>query len=169
MKIIKKLIRLSTALWMLLIGANSVSAHCEIPCGIYGDHQRITMIEEHITTVEKSMRMIRELSAEKEINYNQLIRWVDNKELHANKIQDIVFQYFMTQRIAPPQKDDPALKAQYDRELKTLHRLAIAAMKAKQTTDDKYIQQMRTLTRRFAASYFEKEKKTEEKMDHKHE
>ena len=33
-------------------------AHCEIPCGIYDDHMRIHMIEEHITTIEKSMQQI---------------------------------------------------------------------------------------------------------------
>ena len=34
------------------------SAHCEIPCGIYDDELRISMLNEHITTIEKSMNQI---------------------------------------------------------------------------------------------------------------
>ena len=41
----------------------SVQAHCQIPCGIYGDEMRFQMLEEHITTIEKSMKLIGELSA----------------------------------------------------------------------------------------------------------
>ena len=47
---------------IFFIGVLSLSslqskAHCEIPCGIYGDSVRIALIYEHITTVEKSMKM----------------------------------------------------------------------------------------------------------------
>ena len=82
-----------------IISVSSLFAHCQIPCGIYGDQMRIMMIKEHITTVEKSMKMINELSDVEKINYNQLVRWVNNKEHHAQEIQDIVTAYFLTQRI----------------------------------------------------------------------
>lgn len=35
------------------------------------------MIEEHISTIEKSMTMIVELPQE-DTNYNQLLRWINN-------------------------------------------------------------------------------------------
>jgi len=38
--------------------------------------------------------MIIKLSNEETINYNQIVRWVNNKEDHANKLQDIVSQHF---------------------------------------------------------------------------
>ena len=38
-------------------------AHCQIPCGIYNDTARITMMEEHVTTLEKSMKEIIRLRA----------------------------------------------------------------------------------------------------------
>ena len=81
-------------------------AHCEIPCGIYDDEARIASLREHVKTIEKSMAQIKGLSAE--ANKNQLIRWVDNKEAHANEIQHIVTQYFMTQRIKPPAQGNAA-------------------------------------------------------------
>lgn len=130
--------------------------HCEIPCGIYGDRERVEMIEEHITTIEKSMDMIIKLSKEDNIDYNQLVRWVNNKEAHATHIQDIVFQYFMTQRIIPVDARSGAAWEKYNRELHLLHMLAIASMKSKQTTDLVYIKQMRELVSDFSTSYFGK-------------
>ena len=87
----------------VLVG--TVFAHCEIPCGIYDDQARINMILEHITTIEKSMKQIQSLEKEKNINFNQIVRWIMNKEQHATEIQTMVAQYFMTQRIKPGVKN----------------------------------------------------------------
>jgi nickel superoxide dismutase len=135
---------------MILLGvaANNAWAHCEIPCGIYDDHMRIHMIEEHITTIEKSMNQITELSGQTPVNYNQLVRWVTNKEHHADELQHIVTQYFMTQRIKPEQKD-------YEKKLSVLHKMLLAAMKCKQTTDLAHINTLRNLTQEFEGMYFE--------------
>jgi nickel superoxide dismutase len=123
------------------------AAHCEIPCGIYDDEARIQMIAEHINTIEKSMSQITALQSEKEINYNQLVRWVVNKEDHANKLQGIVTQYFMTQRVKPDAKG-------YEKQLAVLHQMLIAAMKCKQTTDLSQVETLRALVKQFHALYF---------------
>ena len=86
---------------MSFVGINNLMAHCEIPCGIYTDDMRIKMILEDIATIEKSMKKINELSKDPAKNSNQLVRWINNKEHHADKIQEVVTQYFMTQRIKP--------------------------------------------------------------------
>ena len=86
-----------------LAAAAQVSPHCEIPCGIYDDQARITLLKEHITTIEKSMDQIEELQSKQDKDYNQLVRWIVNKEDHAEKLMGIVTQYFMTQRIKPAQ------------------------------------------------------------------
>jgi len=125
-------------------------AHCEIPCGIYDDQLRTKLITEHIATIEKSMNQIVALSNEKPINYNQLIRWVTNKDTHATEIQHIVSQYFMTQRIKPDQKT-------YADMLKTLHEMLVTAMKCKQSTDLGHIKTLRSLLNRFETLYFQHE------------
>jgi len=137
-----------SALW-----AASVLAHCEIPCGIYDDKMRFDMMEEHITTVEKSMKKIEELSDEKDVNYNQIVRWVDNKETHATEIQHIASQYFLTQRIKPADKSDADAYAKYTAQLEMIHNIIVNAMKCKQSTDTKYVEQLRTATREFRAAY----------------
>ncbi len=138
---------------LLLVFGNlsTAFAHCEIPCGIYDDHARIHMIDENITTIEKSMKSIQELQAAKPLNYNQLVRWIMNKEDHANAIQEIVTQYFMTQRIKPDTED-------YDKKLGLLHKMLVLAMKCKQTTDLDNIATLRSLLQQFENLYFGKNK-----------
>ena len=142
---------------LVLAGAGVAIAHCEIPCGIYGDMMRIALLQEDIATVEKSMEQVLELSKDPSANANQLVRWVNNKEEHCNKIQHTVTQYFMTQRIKPvPSSDAEAYKA-YLAKLAALHGMLIHAMKAKQTTDPSHIASLRGLVDEFAELYFNKE------------
>jgi nickel superoxide dismutase len=142
----KKYLPLVAVLLMVFFNAAEVGAHCEIPCGIYDDEMRINMIAEHITTIEKAMKQIVQLGGEKHTNHNQLARWVVNKEYHANELQHIVTQYFMTQRIKPDAK-------KYSEKLTLLHKMLIHAMKCKQTTDLNHIATLRSLSRAFQDLY----------------
>jgi hypothetical protein len=93
-------------------------AHCEVPCGIYGDQQRFeAMLEDH-KTVLKAMTQIQALAGKEDAqSHNQLARWVANKESHATKIQHAIAQYFMAQRIkaSDPKYVDKLTKAQTSR------------------------------------------------------
>lgn len=125
---------------------SNVTAHCEIPCGIYDDALRMNLILEHITTIEKSMKQITEL--EKGDNANQLVRWITNKDKHAEMLQEIVWQYFMTQRIKLDAPD-------YDKKLASLHKMLVFSMKCKQTTDLANVEKLRGATEDFHKLYFE--------------
>jgi nickel superoxide dismutase len=138
----------------LVLAAAVASAHCQIPCGIYDDETRVRLIEEHITTIEKSMKQITSLGSS---NSNQLVRWVINKEEHAQKIQDIVTAYFMAQRIKPAAGADDPGHASYFKRLTLLHAIQVEAMKAKQTTDLKHVEKLRALTEKFRKEYFGEE------------
>lgn len=145
--------RVAVAFAVLMLAAGSVSAHCQIPCGIYDDDARIGMLNEHITTIEKSMNEITRLSGEGDKNYNQLVRWVNNKELHADKFMEVVTSYFMAQRIKLVEKTDAAAFADYQAKLTTLHAMLVYAMKCKQTTDLANVEKLRELTHDFAHMY----------------
>jgi nickel superoxide dismutase len=129
-------------------------AHCEIPCGIYEDSLRTALIAEHITTIEKSMKMIEEISNSETPNYNQLVRWVMNKEEHAKKIQDIVSQYFLHQRIKMTETSNEEKYKKYVNQLTYLHELQVYAMKAKQTVDMEYVAKLRSSLKSFEDHYF---------------
>ena len=128
--------RISTTALALALTLTAVTAfaHCEIPCGIYDDPAKIAEMRQDVTTIEKSMKSIIELSAAGEKNYNQIVRWVTNKEDHANKLQDAATQYFMFQRIKPVEPSDSAY-AGYITQMTLMHKITVHAMKAKQTTD----------------------------------
>jgi nickel superoxide dismutase len=130
----------------LLLVTTLAAAHCEIPCGIYDDLMRIEMIREDITTIEKSMIQIAALEKETTGTANQLVRWIANKDKHANNIQEIVSQYFLTQRIKPGDKD-------YEAKLSSLHEILIASMQCKQTTDMAHVKKLRELLDRFEKLY----------------
>jgi len=93
------------------------------------------------------MLKIMELAKKNPVNYNQIVRWVSNKEGHADEIQHIVSQYFMIQRIKPDQK-------QYPEKLAILHKMLLAAMHCKQTTDLAHVETLRSLLKNFEALYF---------------
>lgn len=132
-----------------------VCAHCEIPCGIYDDPMRMKMIYEHIATLDKSVHEINHLNEAEKPNYNQLIRWVDNKDSHADQLQEIISQYFMTQRIVPAEPGTAGYD-KYVREITLLHRMLIQAMKIKQSTDPAAVEKLRGIAAEFEASYFAK-------------
>lgn len=134
--------------------ASIAYSHCQIPCGIYDDQARFDMIAEHITTIEKSMNEIRKLSEQDKPNMNQIVRWVQNKEEHADELGHIVTYYFMAQRVKPADKADADAYGEYVKKLTLLHKMLVYSMKAKQTTDLANVEKLRTLLAQFRAVYF---------------
>ena len=152
----KKLIVITALVAALGVLATMAFSHCEVPCGIYGDQTRFTLLEEHITTIEKAMGQIEQISKDKDINHNQMVRWINTKEEHAGEIQHIVTQYFMTQRVKPAAPEDEAKYAKYVHELTLLHQTLVAAMKTKQTTDSANAAKLRSIVGQFKTSYLGK-------------
>lgn len=121
------------ALAALVTAPSAAEAHCQVPCGIYDDHARVHSIREHITTIEKATKQIEELAGNKDAqSKNQLVRWIDNKEEHAEKIIRIVSDYFLTQKIKPSSPKDKKAHAKYVKMVTRHHAVMVAAMKCKQ-------------------------------------
>jgi len=139
---------------LVLAGSSAcVLAHCQIPCGIYGDKTRFDLLREHITTIEKSMTEIARLGTEKTRNDNQLVRWVVNKENHAAEFAEIITFYFMAQRLKPVPKADTAAYTKYVEQIGLLHQLLVLAMKTKQSTDTALCAELRSALHQFEHSY----------------
>lgn len=111
-------------------------SHCQIPCGIYDDYAQIQTMLENAATAKKSIQQIKELSGKSDVqSNNQLVRWVMNKETHAQSIISIISDYFLTQRVKPNQKD-------YAERLQKHHAVIVAAMKVKQNADMKHVSKL---------------------------
>ncbi len=148
-----KKILLLTVLSTVLLGVGQARAHCEIPCGIYGDEMRFDMMAEHRQTIEKSVREIKRLSKAKQKDLHQIARWVHNKELHAEKIQQIISQYFMHQRIKVVSDPKSKQYQPYLQQLALAHQVAVAAMKNKQAADLSRVESLRQAIENFRVNY----------------
>ena len=122
---------------------NMLFAHCQIPCGIYDDVLRVVSIQEDINTIQKSINKIQELGdSEKSIqNQNQLVRWVNNKESHAQIIQDVISEYFLAQRIKPKYSNDKDYN-KYVKLTTSCQKIIFYAMKCKQNVDVQYVEKL---------------------------
>ena len=117
--------------------AQNAFAHCQVPCGIYDDHARVQMMLEDTVTVTKAASLITVLAGKSDAqSQQQLVRWVMNKEQHAQKVITTISDYFLTQRVKMSQED-------YVERLKKHHAVIVAAMKAKQHADVQYAQDLK--------------------------
>jgi nickel superoxide dismutase len=159
-------IRILFVLMSLLILASLAQAHCQIPCGIYGDQTRFDLLREDIQTIEKSMNQINELSKDPGANINQLVRWVNNKDEHADKFSEIVTYYDLAQRIKTTEPENKKEFDEYQNKLTLLHQMMVYAMKCKQTTDLKNVEELKKLVDAFENIYFTPEDKEHLKSHH---
>jgi len=136
---------------LTLAAAPTVSAHCQVPCGIYADDNVLSTMHTDQQTIEKAMKQIMELSKEPTKNANQITRWVTNKEKHAQNIQETVSAYFLAQRIKLEEAETD--KNSYMNKISLLHKITVLAMKCKQTTDIENAQKLHSALDAFQAAY----------------
>ena len=134
-------------LTLFLSFLNISFGHCQVPCGVYGDTARFTQMLEDQTTIAKAIAQINDLADKKDgKSANQLARWVSTKEDHANKIQKIIAEYFLTQRIKSSSDNYADL-------LKSAHGVMVSAMKCKQGTDPESAEALKSSIEKFQTVY----------------
>ena len=149
----RKTVLMIVATFLVSLTASRALAHCQIPCGIYDDPARFSLMAEHITTIEKAMKTIIDLSSQEKPDYNQLVRWVQNKDQHADELSEIVTHYFMAQRIKPPMEPGEGAHKKYVEQITSLHQMLVYSMKAKQTTDVAHARRLAELARDYRKAY----------------
>ena len=123
-------------LTLCLVGSYSFG-HCQVPCGIYDDVSRVQQMLEDVSTINKAIDQIIELNDKSDAqSAQQLVRWVNNKEIHADKIIATVSNYFLTQRVKPSAEDYLVRLSQH-------HRVILLSMKVKQNADAEVAQDLR--------------------------
>lgn len=131
-----RIVAAATALTLtLVLGASAARAHCQVPCGIYDDHNRVHQLKEHARTIRKAVVQIRALAKKRTKGaqqHNQLVRWINTKEQHAELVIRTISDYFMAQKI---NAKDP----KYAEKLKRHHAVMVAAMKCKQKADPRVV------------------------------
>lgn len=138
---------------LTVVGMGQVAlAHCEVPCGIYGDETRFSMLSEHLDTIEKAMTQAVAIADQDHPNTNQIIRWTLTKETHADAFREILIQYFLTQRIKPV-TDAGDIRNTYLAQIERIHQLVVLSMKCKQGTDTGHVLKAREVLAAFKKAY----------------
>ena len=150
-----------------LLTAAPAVAHCQVPCGIFGDHMKFQELRQHAHTISKSMDMITQLAGKDDAqSAQQLTRWVVNKEAHAKKIQLEAQEYFLAQRIKLPKDDSEEPK--YVAQLKALHEIIIYAMRCKQTLDQANVEGLNRSISKLEGLYFSDKEEAHLEGHHHH-
>ena len=110
---------------------------------------------EDVATIQKAMAQIAELNQKKDdaLAANQLARWVATKESHATHIQQVIAQYFMSQRLKPADPADADAWNAYVSKLTKAHVVMRAAMKCKQSVDPAHAEAARKAILEFHKAY----------------
>ena len=141
----------TTAALLSFSAVPQLSAHCQVPCGIYSDDTVLIDLHTHQTTIAKAMKQITELSKDPGKNANQLTRWINNKEEHATKIQETMTQYFLAQRLKLTEAESN--KESYLKKLTLAHQIIVLSMKCKQTTDLENAEKLHNAIDAFTKAY----------------
>ncbi|PHS02887.1 MAG: hypothetical protein COA78_19930 [Blastopirellula sp.] len=156
----KRVLLLATLALLFAGPVQFVKAHCQVPCGIYGDQRRFVELLEDYKTIAKAQASIAELAGKHDAqSLNQLVRWVTTKEAHASNAQKVIGDYFMAQRIKADAKN-------YTVQLKAAHKVIVAAMKSKQSADPATAKALQSAIYEFYESY--EGKKPDFDHDHAH-
>ncbi len=127
--------------------AHFASAHCQVPCGIYDDYAKVAEMLQDADTVIKAGIKIGELAGKTDAqSQQQLVRWVNNKEAHAQNVILTIADYFLTQRVNASQDD-------YVQRLKDHHAVIVAAMKVKQSADPAAGETLKTAVAKLVTYY----------------
>ena len=109
--------------------------HCMVPCGIFDDPAMVADLQQHAATIRKAMVQSADLQSGESVSLqdmNQIVRWINTKEEHCQKIITTVADYCLCQRVKKPIFDS---EKDYTDALVAHHAVMQAAMKAKQTMD----------------------------------
>lgn len=111
----------------------SLSAHCQMPCGIYHDDMVYDQIDQYVETMFKGTSMLVKNKFDTPWDRNEFTRWVYNKEKMSDALADLLTSYFLQQKIKPGEDDTPE-------RLESAHKLLFLLVQIKQNTDRKFVE-----------------------------
>lgn len=146
-----KYIALVTFSLLSCFAIQSTSAHCQVPCGIFGDELKFGELEQHVSTIAKAGAQITELSTKETLtakDHQQIVRWANTKESHAAKIIDEAANYFLAQRVKVGTDH-------YAEKIELLHHIIVFSMKSKQSTEGESVKVLSEKIAAFKAIYLD--------------
>lgn len=116
----------------VLLHTINLSAHCQMPCGIYHDDMVFSMVDQYIETMYKGISMIKESKFTTPFERNNFIRWVNLKDKASDEMASLITTYFLQQKIKPGESDTA-------KRLESAHKMLFGLTAIKQNADLKMI------------------------------
>lgn len=113
---------------VFLSSSGLVSAHCQMPCGIYHDDMVFDQVDQYAETMYKGITVMNESKFSSVKDKNEFVRWVIQKENETNEVANLLLTYFIQQKIKPGEED--TLK-----KLTSVHKLLFLLVQIKQNAD----------------------------------
>ncbi len=82
-----------------------LSAHCQMPCGIYHDEMVFDQVDQYVETMVKCISVLEDDKFKTIQDYNVATRWILEKENASNDIAELIMIYFLQQKIKPGEED----------------------------------------------------------------
>lgn len=128
---IKRLLHIAS--FAVLAYSGSLSAHCQMPCGIYHDDMVFDQVDQYIETMYKCMSILNENKSASVREKNEFIRWVLQKEKASDEAAGIITTFFLQQKIKPG--EDDTIKR-----ITSAHKLLFLLVSIKQNVDLKFVE-----------------------------
>jgi nickel superoxide dismutase len=84
---------------------NNLTAHCQMPCGIYHDDMVFAQVNQFVETMHKGISVINQSKFVSISDRNEVIRWVMQKDKDSDKMAELILTYFLQQKIKPGEPD----------------------------------------------------------------
>lgn len=128
-----KKILFAIGLASLLCQSHPLSAHCQMPCGIYHDEMVFNQIDQYIETMYKGITELKNSKFATPFERNNFIRWVELKEKASDEMANLITEYFLQQKIKPGEPDTV-------KRLVSAHKMLFELTAIKQNVDLKMIE-----------------------------
>lgn len=92
-------------LFAAVVNTSLLSAHCQMPCGIYHDDMVFDQIDQYVETMYKAISILKDNKSQTPRDRNEFTRWVLQKETASDEVADTITTFFLQQKIKPGEQD----------------------------------------------------------------
>ena len=122
--------------------STDLSAHCQMPCGIYHDDMVYDQIDQYTETMYKGISVMNDTKFQTAKERNEFVRWTIQKEEASDEVASLLTKYFMQQKIKPGEPDT-------GKRLDSLHKMLFLLVAIKQNVDLEFVKEFTEEWERF--------------------
>lgn len=112
----------------------ALTAHCQMPCGIYHDDIVFDEIDQYIETMYKGISVMNNSKFDDAKSRNEFVRWVIEKEKASGSVAEWITRYFLQQKIKPGE-------AETSQKLASAHKLLFSLVGIKQNSSVEFVEE----------------------------